>query len=164
MRSVVVAVGQSVAGDDAVGLVVVDELERRGVDAGVELLRLRQPLDLVSVFAERARLILVDALLAAPPGVVVELGLEDLSRQAAEPASSHGMGVVQAAELARVLYPSVESEVRVVAVTIDAPRGCRVGLSPVVADAVPVAVARIVALLGGRTCTSHRLPNGSSTL
>lgn len=149
MSARVVGIGQAVAGDDGVGLAVLDELRRRSVPAGTRLVRLADPVELVSLLESRDPVVLVDAVLATPPGEVVELGPEELSSQAPQPASSHGMGTARAIELARALSPDgAASSVRVVAVTIRVPDRYRAGLSPEVAAAVPRAADRVLQLLG----------------
>jgi hydrogenase maturation protease len=150
VRTRIVGIGQKVAGDDGVGLGVLDELERHALPEGTELVRLVDPMDLVSILETDDRVVLVDAVLASPAGVVVDLGPEELSSKAAQPASSHGFGAGQAIDLARALSPNgASSPWRIVAVTIDRPDGYRVGLSPDVAAAVPAAAARVIDLLGG---------------
>lgn len=144
----VVGMGQTAAGDDGVGRAVLDELGRRSVPRGTELIHLADPMSLVSLLESAERVVLVDAVLASPPGVVVELGAEELSSKASQPASSHGLGAAQAIELARSLSPTAIPDVRVVAITIGRPDRYRMGLSPEVAAAVPKAADRILELLG----------------
>lgn len=144
----VVGIGQSVAGDDGVGLAVLAELGKRAVPEGTKLVRLADPMDLVSVLESAEPVVLVDAVLASPPGVVVELGLEELSRRASLSASSHGVGAARAIELARALAPSSgPARLRIIAVTISLPDRYRVGLSPDVAAAVPKAADQVLRLL-----------------
>lgn len=143
----VVGMGQRVAGDDGVGLAVLDELRRRPLPAGTVLLHLEAPLGLVELLERQERVVLVDAVLGSPPGVVVEPSLEELSDRAAQPASSHGMGATQAIRLARALSPGATPRVHVVAVTITRPDRYGVGLSPEVAAAVPEAAERVLSLL-----------------
>lgn len=65
--------------------------------------------------------------------------------------SSHGVGVRQAIELARVTEPETTArEVHVVAVTIARPGALRDGLGPEVAQAVPRAARQVLALLDAR--------------
>ncbi|HYV46874.1 MAG TPA: hydrogenase maturation protease [Myxococcaceae bacterium] len=150
-RARVVGIGQRVAGDDGVGLAVLDELRRRSVPEGTELIHLADPMDLVSLLESGDRAVLVDAVLGSTPGRVVELGPEELSRQAPLPASSHGLGAARAIQLAGALSPGgAASRLRVVAVTIHAPDRYRVGLSPEVAAAVPQAADHVLRLLGSR--------------
>ncbi|HEY8209465.1 MAG TPA: hydrogenase maturation protease [Myxococcaceae bacterium] len=148
----VVGIGQEVAGDDGVGLAVLDELQRRDVPAGTRIIRLADPVDLVPLLESSAgeRVVLVDAVLGSPAGAIVELSPEELSNQAPQPASSHGLGVARAIALARALSPDgAASRVRVVAVAIQAPGRYRAGLSPEVAAAVPRAADRVLRLLLG---------------
>lgn len=148
MRTRVVGIGQKVAGDDGVGIAVLDELSRRRVPEGTELLRLVDPMALVSLLETEDRVVLVDAVLASPPGVVMDLSPEEISSQASQPASSHGMGAARAIELARALSPDTTPDLRVVAITIGRPDRYRVGLSPEVAAAVPKAADHVLQLLG----------------
>lgn len=150
MRACVVGIGQRAAGDDGVGLAVVEELGRRAVPAGTELVQLSDPMDLLDILESAGeRIVLVDAVLASPPGVVVELGPEELSGQAPQPASSHGLGAAQAIGLGRALsLEGAISRLRVVAVTIRRPERYRAGLSPEVAAAVPKAADRVLQILG----------------
>ena len=142
--TLVIGVGQAAAGDDGVGLAVIDELERRGVPAGVELRRLADPSDLLSMLEGRQAVIIVDAVVSAPAGRVLELTLEALSALAPAPVSSHGLGVAQALELARALAAGSEfPRVRVIAVAIALPEGRCEGLSAEVARAVREAAERV---------------------
>jgi hydrogenase maturation protease len=111
------------------------------------LVQLVEPLDLVSLLESEERVVLVDAVLAAPAGQVVELQPEELASKAAQPASSHGLGAARAIELARALSPG-GAALRIIAVTITPPARYAIGLSPEVAAAVPIAADHIVSLLG----------------
>ncbi len=146
----VVGIGQRVAGDDGVGLAVLDELERRELPEATSLLRISDPVELVSLFDSEDGFVLVDAVLGAPPGVVLDLSLRELSGKAPQPTSSHGIGVAGAIELAGVLSDRERPpNVRVVAVTIARPERYGTGLSPEVAAAVPRAADRVLELLTG---------------
>ena len=147
----VVGLGQRLAGDDGVGLAVLDELARRRLPAGVALVCLDRPMDLIELVRDRAGVVLVNAVRARPPGVVLELPVDALSRSGVEPpASSHGMGAAEALGLARALMPGVARRVRVVAVTIARAAPGRIGLSPEVEAAVPGAADRVLAVLARR--------------
>jgi hydrogenase maturation protease len=149
-RAFVVGLGQVAAGDDGVGPAVLEGLRQRGVPAGVELVRLSDPLGLVPLLEGGGRVVLVDAVLAPPAGAVIEIEPAELSPEAPLPASSHGLGAMQAFGLARALSPlGAAPDLHIVAVTIDRPDRYRAGLSPDVEAAVPRAVERVLALLGG---------------
>lgn len=148
MRARVIGLGQAAAGDDGVGAAVVAELGRRELPAGTELCRLSDPSALVAWLETDGLVILVDAVLEAPAGRVLELTPDDLAACAPGRVSSHGIGVSQAIELAGVLHDVAGSPtIRIVAVTIDRPTHYRHGLSAEVAAAVPVAVERVRVLL-----------------
>ena len=150
MQARVIALGQAAAGDDGVGVAVLEALRARGVPAGVELARAPEDVALISLLETRAPVVLVDAVLARPAGEVLELGLADLERHGARAISTHGIGVPEAVELARTLAPGgVTSSIRVVAVTIERPTRYEQRLSPAVAAALPRAVERVLALVGG---------------
>jgi hydrogenase maturation protease len=150
MRARVIGLGQGAAGDDGIGLAVLDALRARGVPADVELVRAAEDVTLVSLLETCAPVVLVDAVLGTPTGEVLELSPADVARRGPRALSTHGLGVPEAVELARTLAPdTVSPSVRVVAVTIERPVGYAQGLSPAVAAAVPRAVERVLALVGG---------------
>ena len=146
----VIGLGQRVAGDDGVGLAVVDALRARGVPAGVEVVCASEDAALVSLLETAVPVVLVDAVLGSPAGDVLELDPAELARRDAHAVSTHGIGVADAVALARTLAPeTVAPSVRVVAVTIERPARYETGLSPAGAAALPHAVARVLALVGG---------------
>lgn len=146
----VAAMGQLVAGDDGVGLAVLEELGRRPVPDGTALVPLADAVELISLLETADPVILVDAVLGAPSGLVIDRPPQVFSRRAAQPSSSHGMGAARAIELARTLSPrGAAASLRVVAVTISRPERYRPGLSPEVAAAVPQAADHVLRLLGG---------------
>ena len=150
MRARVIALGQAAAGDDGVGLAVLEALRTHGVPAGVELVRAPEDVALVSLLETRAPVVIVDAVLGSPAGEVLELLPADLARRGARAVSTHGIGVPEAVALARALAPAaVSPSIRVVAVTIERPARYEQRLSPAVAAALPRAVERVLALVGG---------------
>jgi hydrogenase maturation protease len=149
MRARVIGLGQAAAGDDGVGLVVLERLRERGVPEGVELVRASDDTALVPLLETTVPVVLIDAVLATPPGEVMELAPADLARHGGGAVSTHGMGVPEAVELAHVLTPdAVSPSIRVVAVTIARPARYEQRLSPAVAAAVPRAVEHVLALVG----------------
>lgn len=142
----IVGVGEPLRGDDGVGHAVAGLL----VDppAGVEVLTCRDPAELVDLVRGVAEVVIVDAVAASPAGRVLELTPEDCSRDGATPMSSHGVGVLQALELARVLHPGEVAPVHIVAVTIIPSPGLSSELGPEVAGAVPEAAGCAARLVG----------------
>jgi len=150
MRARVIGLGQAAAGDDGVGLAVLDALREHGVPADVELVRAAEDVALVALLETCAPVVLVDAVLGTPTGEVLDLAPSELARRGPRSVSTHGLGVPEAVELARTLAPdTVSPAVRVVAVTIQRPTAYAQCLSPAVAAAVPRAVARVLGLVGG---------------
>jgi hydrogenase maturation protease len=148
-RARVIGIGEENAGDDGVGLAVVRYLRERGVPAGVELLTIPEASALIPLLATPAPVVLVDAVLAAPPGAVFDLAPEALDPGRGS-TSSHLLTIPQAIALTRALAgDAFATSLRIVAVTIERPRGYRWTLSPAVAAVIPGAAARVLALLEG---------------
>jgi hydrogenase maturation protease len=148
MPARVIALGQAAAGDDGVALVVLDRLRVSRVPAGVELLHATEELALVPLLETVGPVVIVDAVVHAPPGQVLDLAPEALAH-GCRAVSTHGVGVYQAIELARALGAEPRpASIRIVAVTISRPRRYTRRLSPAVAAAVPVAVERVLAAIG----------------
>ncbi len=149
----VVGLGNDTRGDDAVGLVVARRVAQ-GSPAGVDVVELEDPMNLVDLVTGRGIAVLVDAVTSGrAPGVVTALmtgqGHEPLPERAWRASGrggTHSFGPATAVELARVLGRLPE---RVVVVGVEA--GCfdhGAPLSAAVADAVPEATARVLAALG----------------
>jgi hydrogenase maturation protease len=148
MATRVIAMGQPAAGDDGVGFVVLDRLRHEGVPADVELVRADEDTALVSLLETPHPVVIVDAVLGSPPGVVVELAPAELAAREVTAVSTHGLGVAQAIALARVVASGdVTPSIRIVGITIERPARYVHALSPAVAAAVTPAAARVRALL-----------------
>ena len=103
--SVVVGIGNRSRGDDGVGPLVAERVAALGLP-GVRVLTEAEPLDLVEVLAAHDDVVVVDAL--APrghPGRVVVWSLDGPwpAGRGGRPIGSHGIGVLEAVELARAL-------------------------------------------------------------
>lgn len=146
-RARVIAVGQPAAGDDGVGLAVLDDLRQRGAAADHDLVALGDPSALVEQLATAQPVILVDAALGATPGQVRVVDRQALARWPARPLSSHGVAVADAIAIARALHGhAMCPRLVLVAIVIAAPRGRGIGLSAEAAAAVRVAADRVLAL------------------
>lgn len=133
----VVAIGQRLAGDDGVGLSVLDRMRALGLPAGVDAHALDDASDLVSLIDGATRVVIVDAVLSVGAGRVVVVRPDDLDGLDAAAFSTHGIGVVQALGLAKALTPPARwPDVHLVGVTIRRPRRGEEGLSPDVAAVV----------------------------
>ncbi len=145
----VIGIGRDGAGDDGVGPMVLSALRERGAPPGVELHVVGDPTLLIALLDTDAAVILVDAVVGASPGSVLDLRPEDLEQQGLTPLSTHGLGVMQAIALARALDPAaVSRRIHLVGVGIAPPGApCLLALSPPVAAAVPLAVRAILRIL-----------------
>ncbi len=105
MSALVVGIGNPTRGDDAVGPLVAARVARLLLP-GVEVVTYDEPLALVEHLAGREDVVVVDAARSvdARPGTVhvIRVGSAPLPREAAA-LGSHGLGVVEAVELARAL-------------------------------------------------------------
>jgi hydrogenase maturation protease len=151
--SVVVAIGQPMAGDDGVGIAVARLLAARGLEV-------RESTDasvLLELLGEGRQVVLVDAVVGGgAPGTVLRLAADALSAGIV-PLSTHGLGVADALELARALYGEQAARaICIVGVVIERPCALGAGLSPPIADAVDRAAALATTLAVGDPCRSPR--------
>jgi len=110
MTALVVGIGNGSRGDDAVGPVVAERVARLGL-AGVEVVTHEEPLALVEHLAGHEDVVVVDAVRSGVvrPGAVhvIHAGAAPLPRDPVALGSnrlgSHGLGVIEAVELARAL-------------------------------------------------------------
>jgi hydrogenase maturation protease len=145
----VIGLGQPLGGDDAIGLEVVRRLRAEGAQPGLELMEVAEPSRLVPLLGGADRVILVDAALGGDdPGRVRTFEAEELPRLSGRLLSTHGVGVVEALELMRVLAPEAKGQrITIVAVAISGTLRRGEKLSPEVAAAVPVAVRAVQDLI-----------------
>ena len=151
MRIVVIGVGNPYRTDDGVGPAVVERLERRSV-ANVILARsLGEATELIDLWTGADLAILVDAVLADPahPGRVHRLVVHRPPAERGRAASSHGMDLGEAVELARVL-DRLPGELVLYAVEVDRV-GYGEGLTHAVAEASERLAEDIAAEVAART-------------
>lgn len=140
----ILGIGAPAAGDDAVGLLVLEQLRREAWPEGTELHAITEPAQIVSLLPGADAVILVDAVLGAPPGVVMRVDARALARERILPWSTHGLGVVQALELARRLGSGyLPGHLELVGVGIERAEPGSSSLSPAVQAAIPRAVAHV---------------------
>jgi hydrogenase maturation protease len=158
-RARVIGLGQAAAGDDGVGLAVLEEIRRVGAPPGTEIVEAWEATGLIALLETPDRVIVVDAVVGHfRVGEVLELRGEALPWRRDEPGergrwrplSSHGVSLEQAIALARVLTPGgATSDITFVGVAIPPPARYTTGLSPAVRAAVPVAARTVLARIGG---------------
>ena len=144
----IVGVGQRSAGDDGAGPAVIDHLRAGALPEEVVVSEVGEPSALLPLLEDGASpIVIVDAVLAAPAGEVIELEPAALETRGLVSVSSHGLSVGQVLALADATRSGAAppAPVRIVAVTIVRARRGALVLSPAVADAVPRAAARALA-------------------
>ena len=138
----VVGVGQRYAGDDGVGRAVVEELSATGiparaVDDGAGLLNI--------LIGEACAVLVIDAVVGGGNPGSIHVLRRDAFDATFRPVSSHGVGVLEAIDLARRFDPALD--VTIVGISIEPPSSIGEGLSPEVAAAVTRAAQRVRAML-----------------
>jgi len=142
----IIGVGQEWAGDDGVGLAVIREL--RKLDAQLDLVELDDPTQLIELLTDGADpVVLVDAVLDdGPSGRVLLIDLRS-ERSSKHLLSTHGVGVMEGIELARITHPDcVAQQVFVVGITVHEASHRGNGLSAPVEVAIRRAVAKALRL------------------
>ncbi len=146
-KVVVIGVGNPYRSDDGVGPAVV-ELLRHNEIPGVELECARgETAELIELWTGAALALLVDAVRAQPahPGRVHHLVVPDLRTERIRAASSHGLDLGAAVELARVL-DRLPGRLELFAIEVEQVGHGR-GLSAPVADAARHVAAEISTIL-----------------
>jgi hydrogenase maturation protease len=153
MSARVIGLGQPAAGDDGVGIAVLERLREMGVPEGTELLEAREATALIALLETEKPVVLVDAVVGQDSvGEVLELDGMALGARPHGPRllSTHGVDVGQAIALARLLSPgAIASSIWIVGVTIERPDRYVHGLSPEVLAAVPHAARAVLTRVGG---------------
>jgi hydrogenase maturation protease len=152
MGTRVIGLGQAAAGDDGVGLAVLERIRQIGLPPGSELVEAREATALIELLQTENRVIIVDAVVGHPRvGEVLELPQEALVTgvRGPRPLSTHGVTLGEAIELARTLAAgSMAPEVSLVGVAIALPERYTCGLSPAVQAAIPEAARAVLARIG----------------
>jgi hydrogenase maturation protease len=149
-RILFIGVGNPYRTDDGVGAAAIERLRRAGL-RGVDLVEESgEPVALVQRWSGRSKVFLIDAVdSGGEPGALHRFECIDGHWDAAPPASAvstHGIGVAEAVELARVLERLPAHLVLYGIEVGDVRNG--VGLSPPVAEALETLVDDLVAAAG----------------
>ena len=150
MDTVVVGLGNVLASDDAVGVEVVRRLAAELLPADVRLVEAATPgLDLVPMLLDFDKAVLVDAIgRGSRPGAVHRLVEEQLSAPGQRPLSAHGISVLDALEVGRILYPErMPRETVLIGIEVENLDGYQDRLTPAVRAAIPAAVQAVLAEL-----------------
>ena len=161
MTTRILGIGSPAAGDDRVGLDVLEKLRRFSWPADTELLAVGDPARIISLLAGADTVILVDAVVGIRAGEVRHLDAASLAREHLFPVSTHGLGVAQALELARRLAPGdMPQHLDIIGIGIERAEPGAQSLSRPVAAAVPCAVAWVRAIARARSTANPADPTG----
>jgi hydrogenase maturation protease len=140
----IIGVGQQWAGDDGVGLAVIRKVRELG--GSFDVVEVDEPTRLVDLLTDGADpVVMVDALHDAPAGRVLIVDSMRRDPRAQHLLSTHGVGVMEAIELARIAHPDrVARRIFIVGVTILQTLRSGEGLSPAVEAVVPHAAAKVL--------------------
>ncbi len=145
MRTLVLGLGNSILGDDAVGLRVAALVrERLDTARGVDVLEEEAGgLRLMERMAGYDRAVLVDAAVTGgAPGTVRRLSPDELPTR--RTAAAHGVDLPRALALGRQLGYAMPSEVTIVAIEAESVLEFRDEMTPAVAAAVEPALAAVL--------------------
>jgi hydrogenase maturation protease len=106
--ALIVCIGNDLAADDGVGHAVYHALVKKELPAGTRLRLLGVGgMDLLEEIEGEERLVVVDAVrFGAAPGTIHILDWAQLPSLHARPVSGHGIGIREAIEVGRCLYPA----------------------------------------------------------
>ncbi|HEX9122317.1 MAG TPA: hydrogenase maturation protease [Actinomycetota bacterium] len=161
MRTLVLGLGNELAADDAVGLLVARALRERLDGAADVVESSASGMALIEVLAGYDRAVVVDAVRTGrnPPGTVTEMGLAEVGNVVAP--STHQAGLPELAAVAERLGLVFPSETRVLAVEVVDPYTIGGPLSEPVAGAVDELVGRVHELIE-RWASVDRVPSGGA--
>ncbi len=148
----VIGCGNEFASDDAIGLQVIRslrELKKDQLPDGVELIEAGTPgLNLLDLWDRAPRVIMVDAIKSgAEPGTVHNFDASLLPPRDVMPVSSHGINIIDAVELGRLLG-RLPAQMIIIGVEILSEEPFHVGLTPEVEAAVLLACDRVLEAIG----------------
>ncbi len=149
-RALVVCIGNDLVADDGVGKAVHAGLEKSRLPTGTRLEYLGLGgIELLEELAGEERLVVVDAVqFGSAPGTVHILDWAGLPSMVPRPVSGHGIGIREAIEVGRRLYPEKSPQyIHMVGIEGRCFDQLGQGLTAEVAAAVPLAVAAVLQLL-----------------
>lgn len=152
MAKVVIGCGNPLAGDDGIGLRVIEELLRRGLPPEVKAIPAGLPgLTILGLLRGAQQAIIVDAADAGQePGTIICCQEKDLAKLPFRSLSLHSVGIAEALALGRLVEPATfPPRLTFVAIQIGEIKLGQRALSPAVAAALPLAVDTVYQLLEG---------------
>jgi hydrogenase maturation protease len=144
MKTLILGLGNELAGDDAIGLLAARALGEELVDRAVDVVESSASgMALLEILAGYERAIVIDSILSGrnPPGTISELALAEVGRVVAP--SLHHAGLPEMTATAERLGLAFPSQTRVFAVEVVDPYTLGAALSEPVAGALDELVRRV---------------------
>jgi hydrogenase maturation protease len=143
MRTLVLGLGNELAADDAVGVLVARAVREHLAGVADVVESSASGMGLIEILAGYDRVVVVDSIQTGrnPPGTITELGLEDVGRVVAP--SLHHAGLPEMAAIADRLGLGFPSETRVLAIEVLDPYTLGGPLSAPVAAAIDELARRV---------------------
>lgn len=147
-RAKIIGIGQDAAGDDGIGIAIVRRLRQMHLPDGVEVIERAEPSGLISQLTDCERVILIDAVIdGGSSGRILQIDPSQAAFSNAEMLSTHGIGLMEAIEIARTLdEAAMANQIKIVGVTIERPTRYRAELSANVAAAISPAAELALSL------------------
>jgi len=144
----VLGVGNPIMADDGIGLALLAAVEAARSDDRIEYVDGGTGgMELIPVVQGAAHLLVLDAVAGKTPGTVVQLAGDQLPRMLSAKLSPHQVGLLDVFTAVRLLG-NEPGEVAVVGITPELV-DLRLGLSPVIQDALEDATAKACAVIDG---------------
>ncbi len=156
-RTLVLALGNDLLGDDGVGLEAARQVAGQ-VDATVDVVETGEAgLALLEMLEGYARALLIDSVVTGryPPGTILEFSPDDFRRVVAP--SPHYAGLPEVLEMARRLELDFPYEIRILAMEVLNPYEFLLGFSEPVHENLPRFVQRALQILGEWRCENSPL-------
>lgn len=145
--TLILGLGNPILSDDAAGIKVAQKIkERLGDREDVDVMEASVGgLALLDIVAGYERLVVIDSIKTegGRPGVLYNLGLEDLERTI-HISSPHDTNFATAIELGRICGESIPAQIDIYAIEVEDNRTFGEQLTPLVREAIPQIVDRIV--------------------
>lgn len=152
VRTVVLALGNDLLGDDGVGWEAARQIAEQVGDA-VDVVQTGEAgLALLELLEGYERALLIDSVVTGryPPGTVLEFSPDDF-RQVIAP-SPHYAGLPEVMALARQLHLDFPRELHILAIEVENPYEFRIGFSKPVQEGLPHLVHRGLSILKEWSC------------
>jgi len=146
MKSLVICIGNDLVADDGVGSKIYQELLTQNLSSSVRLLFLGLGgLDIIEQMEGEENLIVVDAVqFGVNTGTVHNIAWKDLPHMESRPVSGHGIGVREALDICKRLYPErMPKKCCLIGIEGSCFNELGGSLSPAVASAIPQAIIEI---------------------